>query len=261
MRYSDLSYIVLTMNTQPKAFHDLPFLSIDTETTGIDPYTDRIVTVSMVVTYPESMNRVPLSKEILINPGIDIAEAASAVHGITNEKAQAEGVDPVVGLTEIAEALTRWDATGNPVVIFNSAFDATLLRSEFARHAIPYTGEFKRVIDPFVLDRYTDKWRKGKRTLETVATLYGVTLDDAHNASADALAAAEVLRRMGIKYNDKLGNLTPEQMFTLQQNLKREQAISFQKYLAKTEPEAFIPTGWPFRTPETDAADRELYSK
>ncbi|MBC9706659.1 MAG: 3'-5' exonuclease [Enterococcus sp.] len=241
-----------------KAFYEVPFLSIDTETTGIDPFSERVVTMSMVVNYPDDMNRPDVIKEWLINPGVDIPESAAAVHGVTNEMAQANGVVPEIALAEIATALTKWDATGNPVVIFNSQFDATLLRNEFDRNNIDYNGEFTRVIDPYVLDRFVDKWRKGKRTLEAMSEHYGVTLTDAHNSSADSIAAAQILRKMGEKHSDKL-NLSSEDLFVIQQKAKKEQAESMQKYFTSKGQEAFVPTAWPFRTLETDALDKKNY--
>lgn len=258
MRSANFSYIVITMNTQAKAFYEVPFLSIDTETTGIDPHSERVVTMSMVVNYPASMNRPDAIKEWLINPGIDIPESAAAVHGITNEMAQADGVAPEIALAEIAVALTKWDATENPVIIFNSQFDATLLRAEFDRHDISYDGDFSRVIDPYVLDRWVDKWRKGKRTLEVMSEHYGVVLTDAHNSSADSIAAAQILRKMGEKHSDKL-NLSSDELFTLQRKAKKEQAESMQNYFTKKGVEAFVPTAWPFRTLETDAEDKKNY--
>lgn len=258
MRSANFSYIVITMNTQTKAFYEVPFLSIDTETTGIDPHNERIVTMSMVVNYPSDMNRPDAIKEWLINPGIDIPESASNVHGVTNEMAQENGMDPEVALTEIALAFSKWDATGNPVIIFNAQFDATLILAEFARYNIPYTGKFSRVIDPYVLDRHLDKWRKGKRTLEVMSEHYGVVLTDAHNSSADSIAAAQILRKMGEKYSDKL-NLSSEDLFVLQQKAKKEQAEGMQKYFMSKGTDAFVPTAWPFRTLETDAADKLNY--
>lgn len=246
------------MNTQTKAFYEVPFLSIDTETTGIDPHTERVVTMSMVVNYPADMNRPDAVKEWLINPGVDIPESASNVHGVTNEMAQANGMAPEIALAEIAAALTKWDATGNPIVIFNSQFDATLLLAEFARHNIDYSGDFSRVVDPYVLDRWVDKWRKGKRTLEVMSNHYGVNLTDAHNSSADSIAAAQILRKMGVKFSKEL-NVSSDELFTIQRNAKKEQAESLQKYLIKNDPTAFVPTAWPFRTLETDAQDKARY--
>jgi DNA polymerase-3 subunit epsilon len=52
------------------------------------------------------------------------------------------------------------------------------------------------VLDILVLDRHIDKWRKGGRKLTDLCAVYGVTLDDAHDACADADASLGILAAM-----------------------------------------------------------------
>lgn len=236
--------------TQQDAFYHQPFLSVDTETTGKDSGTARIVSVSMVVDYPEGGPE-SVIKEWLINPGIEIPAEATQVHGITNEMVQADGLDPKSALQEVANALMKWETKGLPTVIFNSQYDATLFLKEFERHDIVFRGDFGRVVDPFVLDKHFS-FRKGKRTLEAMAEFYGVPFENAHNSTADSVAAAKILRVIGAKY---AVNHTPEELFTFQVAAKKKQSISLQAYFRKTDPEVVIYTGWPFRTAESDAAD------
>jgi len=62
----------------------------DTETTGLDLKTSRIVTAS-VVELDSDGNIVVDRAEWLANPEIEIPKVASDVHGITTEMAVAEG--------------------------------------------------------------------------------------------------------------------------------------------------------------------------
>lgn len=236
--------------TQQDAFYNHPFLSVDTETTGKDSGTARIVSVSMVVDYPDETTA-PAIKEWLINPGVEIPEDATKVHGITNEMVQENGLDPKVALQEVANALMKWEAQGFPMVIFNSQYDATVFFKEFERYGIVFSGNFKRVIDPYVLDKH-HSYRKGKRTLEAMAEYYGVEFKNAHNSTADSIAAAKVLRVIGKKYAI---TLTPEELFNFQVEAKKKQSLSLQAYFRKTDPETVIHTGWPYRTAESDAED------
>ncbi|WP_216073799.1 hypothetical protein, partial [Acinetobacter baumannii] len=76
---------------------------------------------------------------------------------------------------------------GLTLIVYNAAYDLSVLRA--------LTGDFTvdgPVFDPFVIDRVKDKWRKGKRTLGDVSAHYGVTLENAHEATSDALAAARI---------------------------------------------------------------------
>ena len=65
-------------------YYKLPLLGFDTETTGVDVYTDRIVSCNLTYDFPNhpEYNR---SDNFLINPGVDIPVEASDVHGLTKE--------------------------------------------------------------------------------------------------------------------------------------------------------------------------------
>ena len=64
----------------------------DLETTGLDLDTSRIVTAAVAVI--DSNGEPTEVHEWLVNPGIEIPEAAANVHGITTDMARANGVQP-----------------------------------------------------------------------------------------------------------------------------------------------------------------------
>jgi DNA polymerase-3 subunit epsilon len=56
------------------------------------------------------------------------------------------------------------------------------------------------VVDPLVIDKWLDRYRKGSRKLEAICAHYGAVLDEAHDADFDAhrgRAARVVHRREG----------------------------------------------------------------
>src|SRR5690606_36369725 len=114
------------------------------------------------------------------------------VHGITTEQAQREGRHAAEVVAEITEALRALFAQGVPVVAYNASYDFSLLTYECLRHGITPLEAPAPIIDPLVIDKAVDRYRKGKRTLEVVAEHYKVRLDGAHEASADAIAAGRV---------------------------------------------------------------------
>ena len=85
------------------AWSEVVWAALDTETTGVDVETDRIVTACVGIGDPKLGTWHP--REWLINPGVPIPDEAAAIHGVTTEKARAEGVDPVVALAEIRDAI------------------------------------------------------------------------------------------------------------------------------------------------------------
>ncbi|MDD9207096.1 exonuclease domain-containing protein [Georgenia sp. 10Sc9-8] len=175
-----------------------PFLGFDTETTGVDVERDRIVTAALVRRDAAGIR----VRTWLIDPGVDIPPAATAVHGITTERARAEGVSPARALSQIADELVETQDRGVPVVVYNAAYDLAILHHELHRHGLPTLvdrlgRECMPVIDPLVLDRGLDRDRAGKRKLHDLCRHYEVAEEaDLHTAEVDVVATLDVLTRI-----------------------------------------------------------------
>ncbi|WP_027503322.1 3'-5' exonuclease [Rhodococcus sp. UNC363MFTsu5.1] len=177
-----------------------PMAAFDLETTGPIPTNARIVTAHIALIN----GREHSGQNWLLNPQQGIPEGATAVHGITTEHAREHGQNYTEGYHEIRQALTAaWEA-GHTVVVFNAAYDLTLMDREGVRLGYPPL-EPGLVIDPFVIDRAMDPYRKGKRTLAAVCEHYDVRLDGAHSADGDALAAARLAWKLPRKYSALAG--------------------------------------------------------
>jgi DNA polymerase-3 subunit epsilon len=134
-----------------------------------------------------------------------------------------------------------------PLVVYNAAYDLTLLREECLRYGIAPLIDPAPVVDPLVIDRAMDRYRKGKRTLEAAAEFYGVELTDAHDAEADAVAAGRVAQAIARKYADTLG----DDVFLVHSNQvtwASESATNFQEYMRRTKDPDYVADGaWPQR--------------
>ncbi len=217
----------------------------DLETTGIDVETSRIVSAHVGV-IDSSGTSVELT-DWLADPGIEIPEQASAVHGITTERARSQGraADEVVA--EIVAAIRAILDRGIPVTIYNAPYDLTLLNREAIRHGVAPLVDPSPIIDPLVIDKAVDRYRKGKRTLEAAAITYGVDLADAHDAGADAVAAGRVAQAIARRYAAELGNDLAA-LHARQIDWCAEQAASFEDYMRRTRDPAFSASGgWPER--------------
>lgn len=169
-------------------------VSLDLETTGVDVEKDRIVTAAVALC-GGGLATDKLS--LLADPGVEIPESASAVHGVTTERARAEGLPAADVVGVIVDVLAR--AQGLPLAIFNARFDLTLLDREARRHGVVPLAERRvvHVIDPLVIDKHLDRYRKGSRKLEAICEHYGASLDGAHDAAHDAVAAARLAYALG----------------------------------------------------------------
>lgn len=232
-----------------------PMFGFDTETTGVD--TDdpsvRIVTCAMIYEYQGKTR----TYEWFLNPEVEIPTGASDVHGITTEKAQAEGADYRAGLQQIADMFSWAILNEIPLVAYNAAFDVSLLRNEFIRHDIQFDitlWDVAIVIDPFVFDKHFDKWRKGKRTLGVVSSAYGYDLTNAHDATADVLAALHIARAMFPKMVIAGQIPTYSDMVEFQKQAYAEQSADLEKYFRKTDPTKVISRDWPYRPMKEDNA-------
>ncbi|MEU7056576.1 3'-5' exonuclease [Streptomyces sp. NPDC046197] len=231
-------------------WYEGPLAAFDTETTGVDVETDRIVSAAVVV--QDGPGARPRVARWLVNPGVPVPEGATAVHGLTEEYLQRNGRWPAPVMYEIAEELTEQATLGRPLVVMNAPFDLTLLDRELRRHRASsldrwFESSSLYVLDPRVLDKHLDRYRKGRRTLTDLCAHYEVALEDAHDAAADALAALEVVRALGRRFATRLERLTPAELHTLQTGWHAAQARGLQAWFARSGTEESVNPAWPLR--------------
>jgi DNA polymerase-3 subunit epsilon len=223
------------------------FAVFDTETTGKDPEEARIVTAFIGTVHADGSESDAWTHRI--RPGIPIPEEATAVHGITNEMAETYD-DPEDVLPGIVNGLLLALNQGVPIVAFNGRYDFTVLDRDCRRYGIPTLSEMtadliRPVLDPYVLDKSVDQYRKGKRNLSAMCAHYGVDLSNAHEASADALAAGH-LARVIIRRHRGL-QIPLDRLHRAQEIFAAQQARSLERYLQQKEnnPDIRCEPQWP----------------
>jgi DNA polymerase-3 subunit epsilon len=174
----------------PWAAH--PVAMIDTETTGRDPVEDRIVELAIVV---GRGGQIESRDAWLINPGRPIPEEATKVHGITDDDVK----DKPSFADVCAEILAK--LAGVIPAAYNASFDRGFLLAEVKRAASSSTQDVPAVrervvwLDPLIWARHLHASERSRK-LGDVAELLGVTLDQAHRATADAEAALQVMYKL-----------------------------------------------------------------
>jgi DNA polymerase-3 subunit epsilon len=248
--------MIITSNsvTQKPNWADGPLVGFDVETTGVNPAECRIVTAAIVLDAPGQPEQ---TWEWLINPGVPIPLEATAVNGISTEAAEIGGVSPAIAMPQIFGRL--FSLCGDyqfgpytPLVAYNSVYDISCLFHELRRHdPVGYAyGEtydtltHLPIIDPMILDRKLDPYRRGRRTQTAVASAHGVTVIGAHTALGDVRTSLKLARVMGHAY-PHIGRKHLAELHEMQTNAHREHAAQFQAYRRREDPEFVCAPEWP----------------
>ena len=203
----------------------------DLETTGLDVTQSRIVTGFVGVL--DAGGELIESHAWIADPGIDIPAAAANVHGFTTERARAEGRPAAEVVSEIVDRLRELFAEGTPVVAYNASYDFSLLHHDAIRNGVVPLDFPRPIVDPLVIDKQVDTYRKGSRTLQAACDLYGVDLGSAHDSEADSVGAGRVFKAIQEKFGESPEmQLSPDELHDAQINWAKAQAESFAKWLA-----------------------------
>jgi len=162
---------------------------IDTETTGLDPRTDRIISFGHVRLQDGKIGE---SIEWFFNPGdVEIHPDALRVHGITKEFLADK--PPIKGyLARIVELMVEAVVCGH-----NVKFDVDMLNAELARHRFPPLEKFiQGVFDTMHESR--KRWPGKPAKLDALCDRVGVSTSHRvkHGALMDAQLCAEALLAM-----------------------------------------------------------------
>ena len=237
-------------------WHQRTICGFDLETTGTDPDVDHIVQIGFDVSIGSRLpggSQFPInamSYEHLVDPGVPIEN--SDVHGITDEIVAGLQQDEGAAITELVWYLRAMAAAQIPVVAYNAAFDLTFARAVALRHNVPWDLDDLIIMDPMVLDKKIDKWRKGSRKQDATAAFYGIGVDAErlHSARYDAGIGVQILRAMGAKYS-KIDWTTPSFMESTR-GWAIDQQMSLAAYFRKSGKtnddgsEIVVKIGWPY---------------
>ena len=240
-------------------------LTFDLETTGVNVNEDRIVQSYLALI--ASDGTIVMEQEWLVDPGIPIPDGAAEVHGYRNDGPADAPLNYTPNATpaEVVEQVTTailgvTQANPNvPLVLYNAAFDLSMLEAERLRHAphVPKLplGETPEdiaqppyVIDPMVIWKHVDKYRRGKRTLRAAAEAFGVQVDPErlHDARYDVWLTAMVAHKIL-----STTQATVQQLDRSQRAWRHEQQTSLAAYFRKNgkiQEAATVSTEWPRQT-------------
>lgn len=126
-------------NNQMKLIYPETYVVWDLETTGLNPKTDRIVEFAALMIDSGSVAE---SYSAILNWNIDIPEEAARIHGITKERAAAEGQPPVEVLQRMLEIFRR---NRNFVTHNGLRFDVPFVIEAFLQSNLLTVGELEEL--------------------------------------------------------------------------------------------------------------------
>ena len=169
----------------------LSYITFDTETKEILEYIDRVI---------------KLDSSVIITPG------SIAVHQITREKSESQGIPIKDALIEFANSIQ----TADVIVGHNIIFDKRIIIVELYRHgikncfynkfgAIPEYCTMKRTMDLCAIPKVNPKTRQTYNKFPTLSELhsklFGVAPKGTHNAIADVMICLRCYIMIKYKYD------------------------------------------------------------
>lgn len=184
----------------------------DTETTGLyrskswllDPAQPRLVQTSVIILDPTDVS-VSQSISLIVRPeGWDIPDHVAEIHGITTERAKAEGHSESLVLNIL---LSLWsgpyDNTSLCRVAHNAPFDKGVIACSIARLYGAESEILKRWLDAddfCTMEAGKEFQIGGTRRAPSLMKLYnhlfGKEFDRAHSANADTVATMQIFLEM-----------------------------------------------------------------
>jgi DNA polymerase-3 subunit epsilon len=186
---------------------EVRFVVLDTETTGLDPRRDRLITIGALgVSGGEIV--IPDCFEVMLKVAYN--NSSVTVHGITRDEAR-EGLDEPQAMEEFLNYLRDGVIVGHHI-----GHDIAALSCALERH---FGQELKnRSLDTMELTlnlekdgAFAERGAAKGFSLDALCNLFGVAPHDRHTAGGDAFITAQIflrLLRIGRKFGrDRLGSL------------------------------------------------------
>lgn len=164
---------------------------LDTETTGLERR-DEIVEISIL----DSDGSVLLQSTV--KPLQPIPAAATRVHGITNADVATSPAWPVLWPKIRSLIFSR------TIVAYNAAFDLRMMQQTHTQYRLTWRESFEWFDLMALFSKYRGDWDPLRRSmrlfkLEEAGRYFGISLPNAHRASADSLLTRAVLHTLAGK--------------------------------------------------------------
>lgn len=167
-------------------WYECDIIAFDVETTGLDPREDRIIQFGMAKYDQESKSFKPHETFFVNNEGVECDYDAQEVHGIDPEQYR----EAPSFMEQFNEYIVDYFNENTIWVAQNKGFDWSFLMT----HLEDYPDPVPRCLCSYWLAQNTNH-DADSESLDDLSEYLDVTLDDHHDALADAVACGEVFLR------------------------------------------------------------------
>lgn len=181
-------YLDVPFQDKNKLVCDSEFLSLDFETTGLDPSKDRILSIGYTLI---RNGRIILGENgyMLVNPDEELDEQSVVIHQITDDHSQ-QGISFAVAIEILLEQLAGRTMIAHHAAI-EKGFLMTACRSLFG-HGIPIQFIDTLELAKKRMEQQHQMIKPNSLRLFNLRNEYGLPRYNAHNALEDAIATAEL---------------------------------------------------------------------
>lgn len=202
MQPAKMQPATMSLATTPLA--EVPLVSLDLETTGLKPQTDRIVQIGAIDAATAVLDdrgdrgdrddpadrSGDNSFEQLVNPGIPVPAASTAVHGI--DDAMLADAAPIVNvLPALRDFIDKRIILG-----YNIGFDLAFIANEAKRHGLEWKWSGALCLRQLATILLGQESMLMIADLDALAAHYGVPITGRHTALGDATITAQIYHEM-----------------------------------------------------------------
>lgn len=186
------------------------FVVLDSETTGLDPRKDRIITIGAIAVVAGEILVEDVYEALL---KVEYNSSAVTVHGVTREESRA-GLDEPEALRQFREYLQDGVIVGHHI-----SHDVDTFNAGYERHGEPPMPN--RSLDTMALalrleadGAFADQAPFRSFSLDELCERFGVIPHDRHTAPGDAFMTALVFQRL-LRLAERVGRTTLGQLCEL----------------------------------------------
>ena len=161
------------------------FIAFDTETTGLDPASGRIVEIGAI---KFDRHGIIARYNVLINPEMPMPEEAGKVNGITDAMLKGKPL-----IADVFPDFFDFIGTTGVMVAHNAPFDVNYINTELKRIAKPPLSN--KVIDTRIFAKEVFPGLSSY-ALQDLAVQFGITALEAHRAEDDARVCMELFEQI-----------------------------------------------------------------